>query len=53
MESVRKDLFQLGYYILGNSAYPIESFLLPPYDADSPKPSEDDFNFFNQVQGLQ
>ena len=45
MESVREDLFQFEYYILGDSAYPIELLLLPPYDASSPKTSEDDFNF--------
>ena len=47
LESVREELFALGYYILGDSAYAIESFLLPPYDAANPKTSEDDFNFFH------
>ena len=47
MESVREGLFKLGYYILGDSEYTIESFLLPPYDAASPKTPEDDFDFFH------
>ena len=47
LEKVRDELYNLGYYILGDSAYAIESFVLPPYDAASPKSSEDDFNFYH------
>ena len=32
---------------MGDSAYAIESFLIPPYDNTSPKTSEDDFNFYH------
>ena len=42
----RDALFDLGYYILGDSAYAIESFLLPPYDNTTSRSSEDNFNFF-------
>ena len=43
---MREDLFNLGYYILGDSAYAIESFILTPYDGASPQTAEDDFNFY-------
>ena len=41
------ELYRLGYYILGDSAYAIESFLLPPYDNATSRSSEDDFNFYH------
>ena len=37
----------MGYYILGDSAYAIESFLLPLYDKATPISSEEDFNFYH------
>ena len=40
-------LLQLGYFILGDSAYSTRSFLLVPYDSASPYTSEDDFNFYH------
>ena len=43
---VREEFYKLGYYILGDSVYVIESFLLPPYDSPNPRTLEDDFNFF-------
>ena len=46
LQTVREDLFNLGYYILGDSAYAIESFILTPYDGASPQTAEDDFNFY-------
>ena len=36
-----------GYFILGDSAYCIESFLLPPYDNAEPRSQDDDFNFYH------
>ena len=44
---MRLKLFGLGYYLLGDSAYGIESILIPPYDNTSPKTPEDDFNFYH------
>ena len=44
---IRDELYRLGYYILGDSAYAIESFLLPPYDNATSRSSEDDFNFYH------
>ena len=32
LEIVRDELLKLGYYILGDSAYAIESLVLPPYN---------------------
>ena len=46
LKTVRHDLFNLGYYFLGDSAYAIESFILTPYDGASPQTPEDDFNFY-------
>ena len=33
--------------MLGDSAYGIESFLIPPYNNTSPRTPEDDFNFYH------
>jgi len=44
---MRDTLYSLGYFILGDSAYAIESFLLPPYDGANSRSSEDDFNFYH------
>ena len=38
-------LYEHGLYILGDSAYTLESFLLCPYLQPHPKSSEDAFNF--------
>ena len=40
-------LYQRGYFLLGDSAYAIESFIIPPYDLTRPKTPNDDFNFFH------
>lgn len=40
-------LHQNGFYILGDSACGIESFLLTPFDLAQSKTPEDDFNFFH------
>ena len=47
LKSMRDKLFNLGYFILGDSAYAIESFILPPYDNAKPKTTEDAFNFYH------
>ena len=44
---MKEKLYELGYFILGDSAYGIESFLLPPYANTSPKTPDDDFNFYH------
>ena len=44
---MRLKLFDLGFFVLGDSAYSIDSFLIPPYDNTSPKTPEDDFNFYH------
>ena len=36
-----------AYFLLGDSAYAIESFIIPPYDLVKPKTPNDDFNFFH------
>ena len=41
------DLFLKKYFILGDSAYAIESFIIPPYDSPSKCTPEDDFNFYH------
>ena len=40
-------LCQMGYFILGNSAYAIGSFLLPPYDQPTSRSFQDNFNVFH------
>ena len=46
LKSMRDKLFNLGYFILGDSAYAIESFILPPYDNARSKSEEDAYNFY-------
>ena len=45
LESIKDELYQLVYFILGDLAYATESFLLPPCDSPTPMESEDNFNF--------
>ena len=40
-------LFEHGFFILGDSAYSIESFLIPPFPLAKPNTPEDDFNFYH------
>ena len=40
-------LLEKGLFIIGDSTYCIESFLLLPYDNNSPRTPEDDFNFYH------
>ena len=45
------DLYNKKYFILGDSAYAINFFLIPPYDAAGKDSPEDDFNFFIPALG--
>ena len=45
-------LFLHGLFFLGDSAYGIESFLLPPYDTPLSQPPEDNYNFFHSSQRI-
>ena len=45
-------LLDLGYFILGDSAYALESFLLVPYDSPGSQTAEDDFNFYYSSQRI-
>ena len=47
LHSIKDRLSSLGYFLLGDSAYALESFILVPYDSPSPKTAEDDFNFYH------
>ena len=40
-------LAEKEYYILGDSAYAIESFIIPPYPLAKSKTPNDDINFFH------
>ena len=42
--AMQDKLLQLGYFIIGDSAYSTRSFLIVPYDSASPYTSEDDLN---------
>ena len=35
------------FYLLGDSAYAVESFIIPPYDSPSKKSPEDHFNLYH------
>ena len=47
LQSKMDYLFNKGFFLLGDSAYAIESFIIPPYDSPLKKSQEDDFNFFH------
>ena len=47
LHSIKERLSSLGYYLLGDSAYALESFILVPHGSLSPKTAEDDFNFYH------
>ena len=40
-------LHRKGFYLLGDSAYAIESFIIPPYPLVKPQSPEDSFNFYH------
>ena len=42
-----KELFQKGYYLVGDSAYGLRSFLITPYDNAATNSPEDTFNYFH------
>ena len=44
---IKLKLFDFGYFLLGDSAYGIESFIIPPYDNTSPRTPEDGFIFYH------
>ena len=44
---MKDKLFDLGFFILGDSAYAIGSFILPPYDNAKSKSQEDSYNFYH------
>ena len=46
LKPMQHKLFALSYFILGDSAYAIESFILPPYDNAVSRSPEDAFNFY-------
>ena len=45
--SIKERLYGLGYYLLGDFSYALESFILIPYDSPRPKKPADDFNFYH------
>ena len=45
--SMNEELYRLGYFIFGDSAYAIESFRIPLYNSPPPRTSENDFNFLS------
>ena len=47
LHSIKERLSSLGYYLLGDSAYALESFISVPYDSLSPTTAEDYFNFYH------
>ena len=44
---MQNKLFRMSLFILGDSAYAIESFILPPYDNALSKSPEDSYNFYH------
>ena len=46
LKSLAPKLYEKGFYIIGDSAYCIESFILTPYDNALSKTSEDNYNFY-------
>ena len=47
LRAIANNLYENGFFIIGDSAYCIESFLLTPYDNAVPKSPQDDYNFFH------
>ena len=47
LHSIKDRISSLVYFLLGNSAYALESFILVPYDSPSTKTAEDNFNFYH------
>ena len=47
LKQKQHELFSKGLFLLGDSAYAIESFIIPPYDSVRKKTEEDNFNFYH------
>ena len=47
LKELKDTLFQHSLFIIGDSAYAIESYLIPPYDNAKSKSVEDTFNYFH------
>ena len=47
LQNIASSLVQKGFFIIGDSAYCIESFIIPPFDNALPRTAEDDFNFYH------
>ena len=47
LNNMKDYLYEHGLFILGDSAYTLESFLLCPYLQPTPKSAEDAFNFYH------
>ena len=47
LRKIAAQLLEKGFFIIGDSAYCIESFLIPPFDNACPRTPDDDFNFFH------
>ena len=43
---MRDVLFQIGFLILGDSAYALDLFIIPPFESPLSRSQEDYFNFF-------
>jgi len=44
-----EELYNLGYYFVGDSAYALRSFLMVPYDNAAPQSKEDAFNYHHST----
>ena len=44
---MQDELYKMVLYILGDSAYALEYFFIPPYDGTTPQNPQDDFDFFH------
>ena len=47
LKKIQDKLFEGSFFILGDSAYAIESFIIPPYDNAKSQSAEDNFSLFH------
>ena len=47
LNEISDELCDEGLFLLGDSAYGIESFIIPPYDLPLSQSPEDDYNYFH------
>jgi len=47
LENNWESLVQKGFYLIGDSAYSLKSYLLTPYDNAKPSTPEDSFNYYH------